>query len=189
MKRTLACVEWGNYLGRGEEYVRRLASMAERHAPASFEYEFVCVRPERELQGWWNKIELFRPGRFEGRVVYLDLDTVLTGPLPLLFEQTGILQMHDWGWKKNDYCSAVMVWDAGEHEEVFRKYDATVPARFRGDQDWMTHLGGWQKLPMSQHRSYRYHCKNGVPPGTLTVSFHGHPKPHTLGGWVKEAWQ
>lgn len=191
MKRTLACVEWGNYLGRGEEYVRRLAQMAERHAPASFEYEFVCVQPDVPgLTGWWNKIELFRPGRFTGRVAYVDLDTIIMGSLPELFEDKGLLHLREWGWKESAYGSGIMVWDAGEHEEAFTRFNASTTKLFRGDQDWLRYLGGWPSLPMAKHRSYRYHCKKAPPQdGVLTVSFHGQPKPHELGGWVKEAWQ
>lgn len=39
-------------------------------------YSFVQDNP-----GFWNKIELFRPGLWSGPVLFLDLDTVITGDL------------------------------------------------------------------------------------------------------------
>jgi hypothetical protein len=185
--RTIACVEWGNYLGRGEEYVAKLRAMVARHTRC--EYEFVVLRPTG-LIGWWNKIELFRPGALTGRILYLDLDTVVVGSLDPLFESKGILHLANWGWTKNDYGSGVMVWDAGEHEEVYSLYDKDVPSRFRGDQDWMTHLGGWEALPPALCKSYRYHSKASPPEGASVVCFHGTPKPHEIAsGWVPEAWR
>lgn len=185
---TVACVEYGNYLGRGEEYVRKLGSMVARHLARP--HQFVCLRPqERGMEGWWAKIALFKPGQFSGRVLYLDLDTVVVGALDPLLDTPGILHLAQWGWKKNDYGSGVMVWDAGDHHEIWDRFSLDVPRTFRGDQDWMTHLGGWGALSPVLCRSYRYHCKSGPTPGASVVCFHGKPKPHELGGWVKEAWQ
>ena len=70
---TVACVEVGNYLGRGEEYVGKLRSMASRHLP---EHEFVCIT-ESEHPSWWCKLELFKPGRLTGPTIYFDLDVVI----------------------------------------------------------------------------------------------------------------
>jgi hypothetical protein len=184
---TVACVEWGNYLGRGEEYVEKLRAGVGRWLQLS--HEFVCVRPEGELQGWWNKIELFRPGRFTGRVLYLDLDSVIVGQLDELAISPGIVYLKDWGWKKHVYGSGTMVWDAGDHEDIFRRFSPMVSEWFAGDQDWMTHLGGWAPLPAHLCRSYRYHCKDRPPADCSVVAFHGQPKPHEVGGWVAEAWR
>jgi hypothetical protein len=185
---TVACVEWGNYEGRGDEYIEKLRGMVARNLAAA--YRFVCLRPDIGLNGWWNKIELFRPGQFAGRVLYLDLDTVIVGALERLVRHKGLLHLADWGWTRNDYGSGVMVWDAGEHEEIYTRFDGTVPARFRGDQDWMTHLGGWAALPKGLNVSYRYHAKESPPAGAVTVSMHGRPKCHEITrGWVPEAWR
>lgn len=183
---TVACVQVENYLGRGEEYVETLRSMVGRHLSQPF--EFCCIR-ESDKPGWFAKCDLFEPRRFTGRVFYLDLDTVIVGPLDELAEHRGILHLGQWGWTRNDYGSGVMVWDAGEHAEIFDRYTPDVPDRFRGDQDWLTHLGGWPALPAGLNVSYRYHAKAGPPAGAVTVSFHGSPKPHEVtSGWVPKAW-
>ena len=188
MRLTVACVNHGNYLGRGDEYVRRMQSMVSRHL--SQPHEFVVLRDEGALSGWWSKIELFRPGRFVGRVLYLDLDSVVVGSLDALVEQPGIIDLRDWGWVTDTLCSSVMVWDADEHRDIFDQFDWTIPHVYRGDQDWITHVGGWDKFAPPLCRSYRYHCVVRPPPGCVHVSMHGRPKPHEITtGWVPEAWQ
>jgi len=184
---TVACVNHGNYLGRGDQYVNTLHAMVRRNL--SREFDFVCLKDEGDA-GWWAKIELFRPGRFSGRVLYTDLDSVIVGSLEELADTKGIIDLNDWGWKTHTLSSAVMVWDAGEHAEIFTRYTATVPKRFRGDQDWITHLGGWQALPSHLCRSYRYDCVDVPPSDCVHVSMHGRPKPHEIrDGWVPSAWR
>lgn len=187
---TVACVNHGNYLGRGDEYVSKLRDMVQRAMPKDVVYEFHCLKDVGAWRGWWSKIELFRPGIFRyGRVLYLDLDTVITGPLEPLLRQTGSIYLTDWGWLSHTLCSSVMVWDTGVHENIFTTFNTAVPKRYRGDQDWITSLGGWNKIPAHLCRSYRYHCVDAPPLGCSVVNFHGKPKPHeVLTGWVPKAW-
>lgn len=186
---TVACVNVGNYLGRGAEYVQKLRAGVARHLAQP--HNFVCLGDADVggLQGWWAKVALFEPGRFSGRVLYLDLDSVIVGPLDQLAQRKGIIHLRDWGWTENDYGSGVMVWDAGEHEQIFDRHTFAVTGRFRGDQDWMTHLGGWPALPKGLCVSYRYVSKIVPPVGAGVVCFHGTPKPHEVAtGWVPQAW-
>lgn len=185
---TVACVNYGDYLGRGADYVARMLSMVKRNLSEPFRFE--CLTDEGDLGGWWAKIELFRPGRFSGRVVYFDLDTVIVGDLAPLVAAPGIIHLDEWGWPAATLCSSVMVWDAGEHEQIWEKFSDEIPREYRGDQDYITELGGWERLPAHLCRSYRYHCVNKPPPGCVNVSMHGRPKPHEIAsGWVPEAWQ
>lgn len=201
MNLTVACVEWGNYLLRGTEYVMKLRSMVARHL--TLPHRFVCLtdevwrRPGVEgvaltpgRDGWWNKVELFRPGLFTGRVIALDLDTVIVGPLDDLAQTKGTVHLTDWGWEKNCYGNGIMVWDAGEHEEVWTRYTPEIPKRLQGDNDWLFELGGWPALPKGMNVSYRYHAKDGPPDGAVTVSMHGRPKCHEITtGWVPRVWR
>lgn len=205
---TVACVEVGDYCGRGVEYVRKLRAGVERHLSAPHVFRLftdglqrhwptlqahgieIVELPARR-QGWWAKVALFRPDAFvEGdRVLYLDLDTIVVGPLEPLAAAKGILHLGRWGWKQNDYGSGVMVWDHGEHAEIYSEFNPRVPRQYRGDQDWMTKLGGWPALPDALCRSYRYHAKAGPPEGASVVCFHGTPRPHEVReGWVPQAW-
>lgn len=184
---TVVCVNVENYLGHGDDYVNKLCAMVARHLQQP--YKFECITQSNK-PGWWAKIDLFQPGRFSGRVLYLDLDSVIIGPLDVLVQSKGIVHLADWGWKKNDYGSTAMVWDAGEHEEIFEQYHDQVPKQFRGDQDWMTHLGGWTALPKGLCVSYRYESKTNPPPGASIICMHGEPKPHQITtGWVPHHWK
>ena len=186
---TVACVNWGNYLGRGAEYVGKLHSMVAQHLHQPFHFE--VIEEAGDLEGWWVKVALFQPGRFKGRVLYLDLDSVIVGDLDELVEHKGIIDMHDWGWEEHALNSSVMVWDAGEHENIFTKFKPSVAKFFcvSGDQAWMHHLGGWQGLPAKMCRSYRYHSIKGPQSGCRVVTFHGNPKPHHITeGWVPQHW-
>jgi hypothetical protein len=45
-------------------------------------------------------------------------------------------------------------------------------------------------LPEEIVQSYKMHRLEGdAPPPCDIVMFHGTPKPHECGGWVKEYWQ
>jgi len=85
---TYACVlrSGGIYT---PEWVRKLSRAVGFHA--SRPHRFVClsdvdvpcerIELSSDLPGWYAKLELFRPGLFDGPVVYLDLDTLVIGDL------------------------------------------------------------------------------------------------------------
>ena len=77
MSLTVACV-----LSPGPTYNRshvdRLEGMVAQHM--SQPYKFVCVG-DSPFPGYWAKISLFQPGRFSGRVIYIDLDSTVIGSL------------------------------------------------------------------------------------------------------------
>lgn len=197
----VACVEWGNYLGRGREYVAKLRAAVARNLRRPHHFAILTDDFDRHPQdpaardihlrmelpgglvGWWNKLALFKPGMFPAgaRILFLDLDVVITGDLEALVAQPGIVHLLDWGWEINAYCSSTMVWDAGEHAEIWTSSRPRTFQKFVGDQDWISFLGGWQRLPSQLCRSYRYHAWAGqIPDDCRVVAFHGKPKPHEL---------
>lgn len=198
--RTVACVKAGPLYSA--HYVNVLHAAVARHLDQP--YRFLCLTDDAsglaegievapltpKRVGWWNKIDLFKPGQFDGRVLYIDLDQIIVGPLARFFDVRGIIYLTDWGWKTHSYGSGVMVWDAGEHENVWRNYTPDVAKRHRGDQDWMTELGGWERLPPGWTCSYRYHAIKNPPAGCSIVCFHGRPKQTDLPAdhWVMKFW-
>ena len=122
-------------------------------------------------------------------MLYLDLDTVIVGPLDPLVAQTGAVKLRDWGWDRDVTAGGTLVWDAGEHADLWDGADL-APKRYADDQVYITARGGWNRLPPALLRSYRYHCKSGPPFGCSVVAFHGHPKPHEVAtGWVPQHWR
>lgn len=157
---TISCVWVKGNVTYPVEYVARLAGMVKRWMDRP--YRFVCLtdRPKevpkgvdavavpcpRPLFGWWAKIELFsdRHG-FSGRVLYLDLDTLIMASLaPILeFPSSFALIPHSGGFNGRDgldvvkrFNSSVMVWDAGVNARLFDDWSPEVAHRLWGDQDW-----------------------------------------------------
>ncbi|MCC2689967.1 MAG: glycosyltransferase, partial [Rhizobiaceae bacterium] len=146
---TVVCVKAGTKYG--PDYANRLASMVRRHTTRDM--RVVCFTddptglnddveaqplPVAGLTGWWNKVALFGeslPG-VSGRVLYLDLDVVITGPLDPLLDCPGSFVIMD-----NDYVpgfnSSVMLFDVGAQPHVWSRFSREPTEHIQGDQDWM----------------------------------------------------
>lgn len=220
MSLTVACVlrtEGGEYDAKntGEReydatYVWRLQQRVKKHL--SLDHRFVCLTEwhiagvscrllERDWPGWWAKVELFRPGLFDGRVLYFDLDTDIVGPLDDIASYDGRFGMlQDW-LSPSLGASGVMAWEAGEYA-TGRIYDnfCTNPegamASHRGDQNWISGSVEWDDLRArypGQIVSRWEECRDRVPEGARVVCWHGSPKPGevdwTPTGGRKQAWR
>ena len=100
---SVVCVKWGALYGA--DYVNKLYMGVRRHLPADLAPRFICFTddptdllpevearplPTREWTGWWYKAYLFSTAAgLQGRILYLDLDTVLTGSLAPLATYQG----------------------------------------------------------------------------------------------------
>lgn len=214
---TIACVlrSGGIY---DERWVDRLRAGVERHITRP--YRFVCLTDlepdcetialERAWQGWWSKIELFRPGLFEGQVIYLDLDVIVVGDLGEIVSHPHKFTMAQDYYRRHWKCSTAMAWDGSQDFRLYQHF-AKNPSHFMsrydgrngrklGDQgfieDWLQHIGiNIDTFPDLFGRysvaSYKVDkCIAGPPPGASVVAFHGKPKPNDIAhGWVAEAWQ
>jgi hypothetical protein len=209
---TIVCIKWG--IKYGPEYVNRLYSMVSRHTTAP--HRFLCLTDnpagitpgietapltEHHLTGWWHKLTLFKsdPYGITGPLLFLDLDVVITGSLDdLLFYAPALTICQD--FLTGGYNSSVFLLWAGSRTEVwdeFARAPTLVCSRFAGDQDWITrvirsrHSGGGAELwPSAWVKSYRVDLKGGPPPpDCCIVVFHGRPKPHDCGGWVRDHWR
>jgi len=61
---------------------------------------------------------------------------------------------------------------------------------YYGDQDWISESAKSPTTwPSDWCVSYRVHkAQTHIPAGAKIVVFHGRPKPHECGGWVRKAW-
>lgn len=197
---VFACVFWrGPETVYGPEYVNILADMVARNMDRP--YRFICLTNDpaglaeevetfqlpEGLDGWWNKIALFKPDTFpkRSRIVYLDLDVIVTAHLDELADTRGIAA----DWIQGGYNSSVMTWDEGEHSEIWEKYTPAVASQLHGDQDWIEQCSAWPMLPADWIVSYRLHALEWPPEDARIVAFHGLPKPADIKtGWVPEMW-
>lgn len=146
-----------------------------------FTHPGVEVRPlQHNWQGWWSKIELF--SQCPSPTLYLDLDTVCIGKLPPIGERFTMLADV---YRQGDYGSGVMSWQEPPRHlyEEFKSRARFHMHRCRtrnrwGDQGFIRDYLGFQPATFGpEYRSYKVYCRQGVPPGTRAVYFHGRPRP------------
>ena len=182
---TVVCVlSVGPKRSYDRSHVERLRGMVAAHLDDA--YEFVCL-DDSPFPGWWAKISLFEPGRFKGRVLYLDLDVTVTGPLDdLAFYAARFVAIRD--WERPGFNSSVMAWDAGAVDRLYHTFTPEVMDRLAGDQDWITEALPWKALPeyfpAALCRSYKRHIRprldHSLPPDCRVVCYHGRPKSWDL---------
>ena len=159
---TVACVfVRGHVTAYTPLYVIRLAAMVRRWMDRP--YRFICLtdRPAAipasletiripspgTLKGWWSKLELFNPrNALGGRVLYLDLDSLIVGalgpivdyPAPFaLVPHAGTFNGKDGLRVVKRFNSSVMVWDAGTLAALYLEWSPAVATDLHGDQDWI----------------------------------------------------
>jgi len=201
------CVKWGNKYG--PEWVYRLKAAVKHWFRV--DHEFVCLTdlPIKDVEcvdcesdglpTWWSKVGLFRPGRFPGKNLYLDLDVVLTGPIDGLvneFVPGKVVAPDDFSYSllnpkqglgpsmrrllggAGTVNSSVMLWEGGDGAEVWRDFTAEKMSEVHGDQNWITQALWPDKLALLSPgwvQSYKYHYMRGDVGGPIVV-FHGDPK-------------
>jgi hypothetical protein len=196
---TVVCLNWRNYLGRGEDYVGKLRRGVERHLSGPYTFREVT---EADLpagrKGWFNKLHLLE--MFDGEVLYLDLDVIVSGSLDpfvgcLRSDPSRIWARDDWSYpisqprhgREATINSSVMLW-RGRRDMA--RAEALIPVT-HGDQGIITQLfwpNGIGLLPGDWVKSLKYDVWKGRSPGPVTV-FHGDPKPHIVTDrWVHECW-
>lgn len=149
--------------------------------------------------GWWAKIELFDPGLINGPTLYMDLDTVITGPLDEFtdipydfamlenfndptFVGSGVM------WFKDKAPEGVYERFLGGPDRIMAHYERVKRGSYRGDQAFIHDCldGQIDKISSPALRSYKRHCRNGLPDGTSIVCFHGRPRPTEINpDWMK----
>jgi len=174
------------------------------------------VRPISNLTGWWGKTSLFDRRMSQKRNLWLDLDVCITGSLDALVvplnspcitpdDNYQLRIAKNWAQSGHGGCqSSVMYWEGGSAQIIsasFDPADAHWPPRTDlswdngqvqwGDQEWITYLRDTGRLDVEYFetahvQSYKYHCRDGIPPDCRVVAFHGRPKPADVADqWVK----
>lgn len=215
---NIVCVNAGNYLGRGADYVNILANMVARNISKETVYKLICftdtpegydsevdVRslPVSGLEGWWNKLALFKEGLFPDgdRILYLDLDTVIVGGLDDIIKYEGEFAILRDFYRLDGLQSSVMAWKPNQNtKRLWAQWIASgMPKTKYGDQKWIElclygdsyfHYDKWQDLYPDCFISYKVHATSGIPSNAKMVIFHGNPRPHKVTtGWMPHVWK
>lgn len=184
------------------DYVNNLFHMVKRFLPIP--YRFICfcgltegIGPEVEclplpdnLQGWWNKISLFKRNiGLEGKILFLDLDVVIVDDItPLATYDADFIIIKDW-WN-NEYNSSVFLLKVGARHQVWEAFNPYEPPA-ANDQDFITRILPDEKTwPSKWVVSFKNDCASGIPPDARIVVFHGRPKPHSYPApWIRDFWK
>ena len=205
---TVSCVlrSGGMY---DAEWVRKLRDGVARNITVP--YKFVCISDvdvpckrinlDVDWPAWWAKLFLFKPGIVKGPTLYLDLDTVCVGNMDDLSDmEQDFAMLHNFH-DSNVVASGVM-WLRSAPHEIYNKF-AQKP------WDWIeyyqqfrkgNHVGDQAFIADTLHKdvkfientrikSYKKHCRNGLPADASIVCFHGIPRPSEIrDAWMSEHW-
>lgn len=195
---TVCCVLWGDKFST--DYVHHLKAGVERNTTVP--HEFVCYS-DRQIEGvrtvilkegmesWWNKLQLF-DGRITGRIVYLDLDTLITNNIDWLLEYDGrFAAIEDLGsvnshqpHLKGKLQSGIMSWDSTDMTWVYNEFKflrSKVTTVFRGDGEYLDSVIGkfnrvlLQSVYPNEIKSYKYQVYPNKLEGASIICFHGRP--------------
>lgn len=204
---AVVTVQVDNYCGRGQEYAAKLHRALERRFKVPhIRYCItddtvegaVAMDPEPGVKGWWQKLSLFKPGRFqEDRIAFFDLDTLILGRIDELADYVGpFATLRDF-WRPKGLGPAVMLFQNGFGHDLWDGWVAEGKPQDhpQGDQGWIEqrvkkpHI--LQDMYPSWFVSYKTHCTNGPPApiGARVICFHGRPRVHEVGGWIQEVWE
>lgn len=200
------CKSGGRY---NAEWVRKLKVAVEAHMTIAYDFlclsdiEVPCDRIEitEPWGGWWSKIALFNLQILKERpVLYLDLDTVVTGDLtPLIRTTPGFTMVEDFYYPKlGNSCALSWIGDYGliydsfmeDPHGVMAKWDA-MPGAEIGDQGFehATLRGRFDRFDPKMVVSYKKDGRRGIPKNARVVAFHGNPKPDDpKAGWAHVLW-
>ncbi len=149
-------------------YVETLYNSVKRNSTQPFNFYCLTTHPQEitnpniipialevdpmfdsDTKKWWYKCNLFNKHNWEGQVLYLDLDTVITGSLDKFFE-----------WETNTFriCqdfnrhgmpeytisnSSVIGFNANSYTDIYNEFQEEKTAnirRHKGDQDWLSRV-------------------------------------------------
>lgn len=207
---TVCCVKEGTKFG--PEYVSHLYGGVRRNIHRH-EFDFVCfterpdgLRPEVRVEpplcnhrGVWAKVGLFRPEipaiRTE-RFLYFDLGCVIVGDLDEVIDlDTEWAVCRDWPPEmrpgNDNYAGGAYLMKVGKNPQVWERFTEASKGIRDGEQGWVCHTApGADFFPYDWTPSYKLRqLQAACPPSAKWVMFHGVPKPHQCGGWVREHWR
>lgn len=211
--------------------VEKLAAGVRRHLTKEF-FEFICISDKQtwiknvdqcmpipdialtRVKGCFARLRMFDPAwqkkifgfgwTLSDRLVCIDLDTVITGPLDPLFDRVEpfmILKGAN-SVNPNPFCGALMMLRPGYRPDVWEDFSLEAAAKvkhfeFPDDQAWiwdrMPQADGWQCGAASGVYAFKkpgWPHGDGLPPDARMVTFNGWRSPEQFRHlpWIRTHW-
>lgn len=209
---TVCCWAWGTKYD--DSYFRKLAKGVARNLKQDFKFRIFSPEnrdmPLTKIPGCFARLRMFDPrwqqeNGVTGRLVCLDVDSVVTGNLDPLFDRDeDLVILH--GANSSNPCKfngSVMMLRAGKHPEIWHDFDRSkiheIPHyEFPDDQGWIWHkvpdAAGWKAGPESGIYAFQ---KPGWPKGdelpkdARYVVFPGWRDPTKFANlkWIRDNWK
>jgi len=222
MERVVLCMKWGDLYSADYVNVLYHAVCANLKGP----FRFVCLTDNAEgfcdgvehfpipeiglseshwKHGAWPKLSVFSADLYglKGRALFIDMDTMITGPLDEMFEYPGSFVGIDTGenWKFSTtgnpplLGTGIFAFELGAHAGILKKFQTDCDGFVERDvieqvyvQNEIEEIEFW---PLEWVHSFKYHLRHSlsvnllIPPKrpastTKIVAFHGDPRPIDL---------
>jgi alpha-N-acetylglucosamine transferase len=119
MKINVVCVlRQGGKVGYDASWVRKLQDAVSRNL--TLPHKFICLSDcevsceriplDTEGDGFWAKMQLFKPVQFEGPVLYIDLDTVICSNIDDIILKVANENFVMWYESDREVHSSAMMW-------------------------------------------------------------------------------
>ena len=197
---NVACLKWGDKFDA--DYVNKLYWGVKRNTTVPIKFYCFTENPEGlhpdiiphqlmypNIEGWWQKLWLFSDDFDghgpEGRMLFIDLDTLITGNIDHYVTQSeGFVVLRDLWAGGINVGSAVMSFEVGKHKQIWETFAEDPSGAIKslhphGDQKWVQrhepNRTYWQDLYQNEILSFKSHCRRGLPANGRIVCYHGKP--------------
>jgi len=161
------------------QVVMHVYTEADRPVPAPFIHHRLQEWPglRGPKQSWWYKIQLFNPEHHTGKLLYFDLDTVITGNLDWICQQKPgfFYAVRDFRYlfrpARYTMNSSVMWFDVEQFKDLYYRFQPEsvtnpthIARRFHGDQDYIHATLAPKQLrffDQTKIRSYKWEIRSG----------------------------
>jgi hypothetical protein len=128
---NVVCVlRQGGVVGYDASWVEKLQNTVARNL--TLPYKFICLSDcdvpceriplETAGDGFWAKMQLFKPGIFTGPVLYIDLDTVICQNIDEIVINVSREQFVMWVEPDKQIHSSAMMWWQGDYSNLWDLY-------------------------------------------------------------------
>lgn len=192
------------------DYVNILFDMIKRNLPPDLPRRLVCFTDDPsgieagiEIRGvtegstgGYDKLALFKDGVFEKgvRIVFIDLNTVLIGPLVDFLAYDGNFALLRNTDRPGAWSTDFMMWKSGYGRFIWDKFvEAGKPRVAGGEAAWIAsckpEVDFLQTLFPGFFVNYKMSSQLAPPQGAHVICFKGDQKLHEIqDGWVRQAW-